>query len=45
MLAVAAPGAAVDLSDGFFFVARADKLRDRHVRHVRDWLAGEAAVG
>ena len=45
MLAVAAPGATVDLADGFFFVARADKLRDRCVRGLRDWLAGEVSRG
>lgn len=43
MLAPAAPGAAVDLPDGFFFVVRAEKLRDRYVRGLRDWLAAEAA--
>jgi hypothetical protein len=28
---------------GFFFVARADKLRDRGIRGLHDWLVAEAA--
>ena len=42
MLALVAPGTAVDLPDGFFFVARSEKLRDRCVRDLRDWLVAEA---
>jgi hypothetical protein len=43
MLAPGVPGwPGVDLRIGFFFVARAEKLRDPHVRGLRDWLADEA---
>jgi LysR family glycine cleavage system transcriptional activator len=42
MLALALPDVAVDVPDGFFFVALADKLRDRYVRALRDWLVAEA---
>ena len=44
MLAVTPPDTGVDLPDGFFFVARAEKLRDKYVRGLRDWLAAEAAA-
>jgi LysR family glycine cleavage system transcriptional activator len=43
MLSLAVPGwPGVELSDGFFFIARVDRLRDPHVRGLRDWLADEA---
>ena len=32
----------VELETGFYFVARTERLRDRHVRGFRDWLAEEA---
>ena len=32
-----------ELRTGFFFVARTERLRDRHVRGLRDWLTEEIA--
>ena len=46
MLAPAVSGwPGIELPRGFFFVCRAERLRDRHVRGLRDWLTAEAATG
>lgn len=43
MLVRAVPDAPdLELPAGFFFVCRAERLRDRHVRNFRDWLVAEA---
>ena len=45
MLAPAVPGwPGMELRAGVFFVCRAERLRDRHVRGLRDWLVAEAAT-
>jgi len=42
MLAPALPDwPGVELRTGFFFVSRTERLRDRHVRGLRNWLAEE----
>jgi LysR family glycine cleavage system transcriptional activator len=43
MLALVAPDwPGVELETGFYFAARAERLRDRHLRGFRDWLVEEA---
>lgn len=44
LLVQLAPERAVLRAEGHFFVARAETLRDRHVRAFRDWLADEARL-
>lgn len=42
MLVQLAPDRPLVRPEGHFFVARAEALRDRHVRQFRDWLLAEA---
>lgn len=42
LLVQLAPDRPILRPEGHFFVARAEALRDRHVRAFRDWLAAEA---
>jgi len=44
LLVQVAPDRPVARPEGHFFVARAEALRDRHVRAFRDWLLAEAAA-
>ncbi len=45
LLVTVAPDLPVQRPVGHFFVARAEALRDRHVRVFRDWLVAEAGGG
>lgn len=44
MLVQVAPERPILRPEGHFFVARAEALRDRHVRALRDWLVAEAGA-